>query len=112
MEFNEWLRTKRLQSNLGVRELAKKVGISGAYVSRLERPDDPAKPSAEMIARLARVLGTDDLEGCECAGVLPDDVRMWVLNGGKDGWEKVRQAMKYCVPVYAVLQGYVDRLPE
>lgn len=112
MEFNEWLRAKRLDLGLGVRELAEKVGVSGTYISRLERPESPAKPSAETIARLARVLGTDDLEGCECAGVLPEDIRLWVMDGGRDGWSKARRAMKYCVPIDIALQSCIDQLPE
>jgi len=56
--FGEAVRELRTAQNLGLRETASKVGISPAYLSRVERGKEPP-PSAEVIKELARVLAAD-----------------------------------------------------
>ena len=56
--FGETLRELRAAQDLGLRETAVKVGISPAYLSRIER-DKERPPSAEVIKELARVLAAD-----------------------------------------------------
>lgn len=56
--FGETLRNLRIAQDLGLRETATKVGISPAYLSRIERGKErPPKP--ELIKELARVLAAD-----------------------------------------------------
>jgi len=90
--FNQWLRSSREKAKLGVRELARNVGVSATYISRLESLTSPVTPSALLISRLAVALGANDLEGYDCAGVLPWDVHAWVLSGGEAGWREARRA--------------------
>lgn len=56
--FGETLRELRAAQDLGLRETAVKVGISPAYLSRIERGKE-RPPSAEVIKELARVLAAD-----------------------------------------------------
>jgi transcriptional regulator with XRE-family HTH domain len=56
--FGETLRDLRTAQDLGLRETAVKVGISPAYMSRIERGREGA-PRAEIIKELARILGAD-----------------------------------------------------
>jgi len=56
--FGETLRELRAAQDLGLRETAAKVGISPAYLSRIERGKE-RPPSAEVIKELARVLAAD-----------------------------------------------------
>lgn len=56
--FGETLRDLRVAQDLGLRETAAKVGISPAYLSRIERGKEKP-PSAEVIKALARVLAAD-----------------------------------------------------
>ena len=56
--FGETLRELRTAQDLGLREAATKVGISPAYLSRIERGKE-RPPSAEIIKTLARVLAAD-----------------------------------------------------
>jgi PTS system nitrogen regulatory IIA component len=70
--FGAALRLLRLGSGRGVRALAREVGVSAAYISRVEAGLEPP-PSAERLVALATALGlpTDLLE--ELAGrVAPD----------------------------------------
>lgn len=57
-DFGETLRNLRLAQDLGLRETATMVGISPAYLSRIERgKENPPKP--EIIKKLSKVLAAD-----------------------------------------------------
>lgn len=56
--FGETIRELRSAQNLGLRDTAIKVGISPAYLSRIERgKEHPPKP--EIIKSLAKILAAD-----------------------------------------------------
>ena len=56
--FGETIRALRVAQDLGLRETATKVGISPAYLSRIERGKErPPKP--DVIKALARLLAAD-----------------------------------------------------
>jgi transcriptional regulator with XRE-family HTH domain len=50
------LQTTRLEAGLTQREAAKRAGITAVYLCQLEHGD--AKPSIELLWKLAEVLGT------------------------------------------------------
>lgn len=56
--FGETIRDLRVAQDLGLRETAGKVGISPAYLSRIERGKE-RPPRPEVIKALARVLAAD-----------------------------------------------------
>jgi len=56
--FGETLRDLRVAQDLGLRETAIKVGISPAYLSRIERGKE-RPPRPEVIKELAKVLAAD-----------------------------------------------------
>ena len=56
--FGETIRELRVAQDLGLRETAGKVGISPAYLSRIER-DKERPPRPELIKELARLLAAD-----------------------------------------------------
>ena len=57
-DFGETIRDLRLAQDLGLRETATKVGISPAYLSRIERGKErPPKP--EVVKALAKELAAD-----------------------------------------------------
>ena len=56
--FGETLRDLRVAQDLGLRETAIKVGISPAYLSRIEREKE-RPPRPEVIKGLAKVLAAD-----------------------------------------------------
>jgi transcriptional regulator with XRE-family HTH domain len=56
--FGETIRDLRVAQDLGLRETASKVGISPAYLSRIERgKEKPPRP--EVIKALAKALAAD-----------------------------------------------------
>lgn len=57
-DFGETIRDLRVAQDLGLRETATKVGISPAYLSRIERGKE-RPPRPEVIKELAKVLAAD-----------------------------------------------------
>jgi PTS system nitrogen regulatory IIA component len=55
MSFGATLRLLRLQSGLGLRDLARRLGVSSTYLSRIETGVDPA-PTPARIENIAREL--------------------------------------------------------
>ncbi len=56
--FGEIIRNLRTAQDLGLRETASKVGISPAYLSRIERGKE-SPPRPEVIKNLAKLLAAD-----------------------------------------------------
>jgi nitrogen PTS system EIIA component len=56
MSFGTTLRVLRLQSGLGLRDLARRLGVSSTYLSRIENDIDPV-PTPARLAHIARELG-------------------------------------------------------
>ncbi len=56
--FGDTLRDLRVAQDIGLRETAVKVGISPAYLSRIERGKE-RPPRPELIKELAKVLAAD-----------------------------------------------------
>lgn len=56
--FGETIRDLRAAQDLGLRETAVKIGISPAYLSRIERGKE-RPPRPEVIKALAKVLAAD-----------------------------------------------------
>lgn len=57
--FRKNLSRLRAKRQLGVRELAGKMGISHVYVSLLERGVGGRQPSMEMLEKFAKALSVD-----------------------------------------------------
>ena len=56
--FGETIRELRVAQDLGLRETATRIGISPAYLSRIERGKE-RPPRPEIIKELAKVLAAD-----------------------------------------------------
>jgi len=72
--FGQVLRELRLRHKdySSLREFAKKVGLSPAYLSRIENEKEPP-PSEAVVERLADALGTDKYELFSYAGKVPTE---------------------------------------
>ena len=57
-KFGDKLRELRVAQDLGLRETAGKIGISPAYLSRIERGKE-SPPRPEVIKSLAKLLAAD-----------------------------------------------------
>ena len=74
MAFGSYLRDKREERELTLLEVADKVGISLAYLSRIERERENV-PKDELIQKLCKAMDLDVDETFAAARRLPPDLR-------------------------------------
>jgi transcriptional regulator with XRE-family HTH domain len=70
--FGEFLRMKRNEAKIGLREFARRVGVSPAYVSRIEHGRDNP-PKIETLEKMEKVLGVTPAELVAMANEVPSD---------------------------------------
>lgn len=78
--FGDYLRRRRKERDLGLREMAQKTGVSPSYLSRLESGDETNPPSESVIGRIADVLIEKPDELMRLSGRLPSDVKQYVAS--------------------------------
>ena len=84
------LRAARMGRGFGLRELARRVGISATYLSRIETGEERRPPSEEALTALARDLAADPDELLALAGRVPADV-LDILLADRTLWATLRQ---------------------
>lgn len=57
--FGARIRARRLELKLGLRETAKRAGVSATFLSRVETGAEKAVPSEDVIRKLADILQED-----------------------------------------------------
>lgn len=57
-KFGEFMRRKREEKEIGLREIAKMIGVSPTYVSKVERDEFPP-PAEDKVRLIAGVIGCD-----------------------------------------------------
>jgi transcriptional regulator with XRE-family HTH domain len=73
------LRALREARGLGLRELARRLGLSPSYLSTLERGQLKTPPAATVLRALAALYEVEADRLLLLAGRLPDDVRQLLL---------------------------------
>ncbi len=58
MALSDQIRKRRLEQNLSLTELARRSQISKGYLSQIENNPNGPRPSADVLYRIAFVLGT------------------------------------------------------
>ena len=72
-QFGAFIRRKREGKDLGLREMAKKIGISPTYLSKCERDEFPP-PSEDRVREIAKILGCDVDDLLARAGRVSSDI--------------------------------------
>lgn len=106
MQFGQYLRQARetLQASdrsFSLRQVAARVGIEPAYLSKIERGVFPP-PSEEAIVRLAEVLGEDKDVLLALGGKLSSDLQQIILHRPKLFAELLRQLRE--MPDHAIVR--------
>jgi transcriptional regulator with XRE-family HTH domain len=72
--FGQIIRELRIKNREydSLREFARKVGLSAAYLSRIENEKEPP-PSEQIVEKLAEALGADKYELFSYAGKVPTE---------------------------------------
>lgn len=74
MGFGSYIRQKREQANIAMNDFARRLDISPAYWSRIEREMEKP-PKNELIVKAAEVLGLNPDEAFIEASRLPPDMQ-------------------------------------
>src|ERR1700735_1916151 len=72
-KFGAFIRREREAKEIGLREMAKKVGVSPTYMSKVER-DEFAPPTEDKVKAIAQIIGCDVDELLARAGRAASDL--------------------------------------
>ena len=70
-KFGRRLKADRLAAKLTVRGLADGAKINYSYVTKLEKSEKAIRVSSSIVVSIANVLGQDELEYLDLAGLVP-----------------------------------------
>jgi transcriptional regulator with XRE-family HTH domain len=56
--FGEFVRRERKAKEIGLREMAKMIGVSPTYLSKIERDEFPP-PAEDKVRKIAAIIGCD-----------------------------------------------------
>jgi transcriptional regulator with XRE-family HTH domain len=71
--FGVYVRRQRKEKGIGLREMAKMIGVSPTYVSKVERDEFPP-PVEEKVKAIARILECDPDDLLARAGRVASDI--------------------------------------
>src|SRR6187397_1312938 len=72
-KFGHLVRRERIAKEIGLREMAKKVGISPTYLSKIERDEFPP-PAEDKVKAIAKIIDCDADDLLARAGRIPTDI--------------------------------------
>jgi transcriptional regulator with XRE-family HTH domain len=72
-KFGAFIRREREAKEIGLREMAKKIGVSPTYLSKIERDEFPP-PAEDKVKAIAGILGRDADDLLARAGRVSSDI--------------------------------------
>ncbi len=72
-KFGATVRREREKLEIGLREMAKKIGVSATYLSKIERDEFPP-PAEDKVRKIAKILGRDVDQLLALAGRVSSDL--------------------------------------
>lgn len=79
LKFGAFVRREREAREIGLREMAKKIGVSPTYLSKVER-DEFTPPTEDKVRAIARIIECDPDELLALAGACP---RTWLTSSSE-----------------------------
>jgi len=73
LKFGAFVRREREAREIGLREMAKKIGVSPTYLSKVER-DEFTPPTEDKVRAIAQIIECDADELLALAGRMPSDL--------------------------------------
>ena len=73
LQFGAFVRREREAREIGLREMAKKIGVSPTYLSKVER-DEFTPPTEDKVRAIAQIIECDTDELLAMAGRIPSDL--------------------------------------
>jgi HTH-type transcriptional regulator, competence development regulator len=76
--FGSLVRKEREQRKIGLREMARQIGVSPTYLSMIERGEFPA-PAEDKVTAIAKIIGRDRDELLALAGRVSTDLETTIM---------------------------------
>ena len=73
MKFGAFVRHEREAKDIGLREMAKMIGVSPTYLSKIERDEFPP-PAEDKVKAIAKIIGCDADDLLARAGRVSSDI--------------------------------------
>jgi transcriptional regulator with XRE-family HTH domain len=109
--FGALLRREREAKEIGLREMAKKIGVSPTYLSKIERGDfDP--PAEDKVRRIAEILGRDPDELLALAGRVASDLTEIIRQRPREMADFLRAAKELTAEDVARLVRQAQKVKE
>lgn len=78
--YGKLLREAREQVQISLRRVSEKVGVSSAYMSRIETSDEVTPPTASMICKLCELYQISPYPVLCAAKRMPDEVIQYIAD--------------------------------
>ena len=88
--FGSLVREEREQRKIGLREMARRIGVSPTYLSMIERGEFPA-PAEDKVTAIAKIIGRDRDELLALAGRVSSDLETKIMANPRLMAQIVRQ---------------------
>jgi HTH-type transcriptional regulator, competence development regulator len=109
--FGALVRREREAKEIGLREMAKKIGVSPTYLSKIERGDfDP--PAEDKVRRIAEIIGHDPDELLALAGRVASDLTKIIQEHPRELADFLRTAKGLSAEDIARLARQAQRVKE
>src|SRR6476469_7992306 len=109
--FGALVRRERQAKEIGLREMAKNIGISPTYLSKIERGDfDP--PAEDKVRKIAEIIGRDPDELLALAGRVASDLTDIIRQRPRELADFLRTAKRLSAEDIARLARQAQRAKE
>src|SRR5690242_11972334 len=110
-KFGEFVRREREAKEIGLREMAKKIGVSPTYLSKVERDELPP-PAEDKVRKIAAIIGEDQDELLALAGRVASDLTDIIRQRPREMADFLRAAKGLTAEEMARLARQAERAKE
>jgi HTH-type transcriptional regulator, competence development regulator len=109
--FGAFVRREREAKEIGLREMAKKIGVSATYLSKVERDEFPP-PAEDKVKRIAAIIECDPDELLARAGRVASDLTAIIREQPRGMADFLRAARGLTAEDMARLTRNAERVKE
>ena len=110
-KFGAFVRRERERKEIGLREMAKMIGVSPTYMSKVERDEFPP-PAEDKVRKIAGIIGQDADELLALAGRVASDLTDIIRERPREMADFLRAARRLTAEDMARLARQAQRAKE
>jgi transcriptional regulator with XRE-family HTH domain len=102
--FGSLVREERKLRKIGLREMARRIGVSPTYLSMIERGEFPA-PAEDKITAIAKIIGRDRDEMLALGGKVSSDLQTKIMARPREMPELIRKFSEMSRSDFIIMHG-------